>query len=359
MDIDLTTDWCDLSVTQTEWNDMLSRCAGATVFQTFEWYASWWSAFGSHYRLFLLTARENDRLVGIAPLMVVGAQRRYGTITFIGAQNADYQDFLIADDATEPILDFFIEKLLELGLMQRRFDLCNVPVTSANLKRLRVIAGAKRLLSINRNSHCPTLRIRGHEHHVRKMLNKYSMRRPANAFKRLGDVQWRTITDVDEALTLFPVFAAQHADRWRGTTNWSRLQEPEYKRFYQALIRNMLPCGMLDFSLVELDGQPIAFHFGFLYRGRRVWYKPSFSVAHAKKSPGMLLIRYLIEHSLDSGIDELDFSIGDEPFKQRFANSERVNVDVSLFGRRISYEAERLHRRLRLATRRLLSLALP
>lgn len=356
LNIDVATKWSEVSVTRGEWNDLCARCADANVFQTFEWYASWWAAFGRHHQLLLLTARNYNRLLGIAPLMIVGAKTRRARITFIGAEHADYQDFLLADDASEVVLDRLLARLLELDFSWRRFELRNVPETSINLKRLMVIAGSNGLLSICRKSCCPTLRIRGNEAHVKRIVDKYSMRRPFIAFKRLGDIRWRTLTNVDEALEYLPKFAAQHADRWRDTNNPSQMQHPDYEVFYQALIRNMIPCGTLDFSVVELNGEPVAFHLGFLYRGRRLWYKPSFSIAHAKWSPGTLLIRFLIENALNSGVDELDFTIGNEPFKQRYANMVRTNVDVTFFKQRIAYNAEKLHRGLRSKVRRFLNI---
>jgi hypothetical protein len=113
-----------------------------------------------------------------------------------------------------------------------------------------------------------------------------------------------------------------------------------------------LPRGWLSFSVVELDGEPLAFHFGFVYRGRLVWYKPSYNVSFAKYSPGLLLIRFLAEYALAEGIDELDFTIGNEAFKQRFTNAERINCDLVFFRRRIPYWSARIHREIRSAARR-------
>jgi CelD/BcsL family acetyltransferase involved in cellulose biosynthesis len=82
---------------------------------------------------------------------------------------------------------------------------------------------------------------------------------------------------------------------------------------------------------VEFNGQPIAFHFGFDYFGSLIWYKPSFDVRYAEHSPGLLLTRKIIEDGLQRSKRELDFTIGEEAFKDRFANVSRFNVTLSVY----------------------------
>ena len=89
--------------------------------------------------------------------------------------------------------------------------------------------------------------------------------------------------------------------------------------------------GWLLFSMVEFNDQPIAFHYGFDYNDTVLWYKPSFDVEHASHSPGLVLLRYLIGYAIDQKRHELDFTIGDEPFKSRFTNSKRKTVSLKVF----------------------------
>src|SRR5437868_1220594 len=81
----------------------------------------------------------------------------------------------------------------------------------------------------------------------------------------------------------------------------------------------------IRFSVLRLEGEPIAFHFGFEYNRRFIWYKPSFSAAHARLSPGEVLIKYLLEDVIDRGLEEFDFGVGEEAFKYRFANHVKHN----------------------------------
>jgi CelD/BcsL family acetyltransferase involved in cellulose biosynthesis len=83
--------------------------------------------------------------------------------------------------------------------------------------------------------------------------------------------------------------------------------------------------------VVEFNDHPIAFHYGFLYNSRLIWYKPSFDINYSKCSPGKVLIKYLIEYAINNGVDELDFTVGDEKFKSHFANEKKKNVQIKIY----------------------------
>ena len=68
--------------------DMLLEHSSNEVFSTWEWLSTWWKYFGNNKKLLILLAKENDRIVGIAPLMY-SIDRVFGVnqsiIEFIGA----------------------------------------------------------------------------------------------------------------------------------------------------------------------------------------------------------------------------------------------------------------------------------
>src|SRR5262245_43145510 len=79
----LTTD-AGFQALEPEWRALAERDGAATVFQSWEWNAAWWQAFGTGRQLRLLIVREGKRVVGIAPLVF----RRLGParlLEFLGA----------------------------------------------------------------------------------------------------------------------------------------------------------------------------------------------------------------------------------------------------------------------------------
>ena len=108
--------------------------------------------------------------------------------------------------------------------------------------------------------------------------------------------------------------------RWSATEHPSLFLDTQQRGFYERLVDVGCEEGWLRFTVVEWNGAPIAFHLGFSFRDRYLWYKPSFDVSKAKWSPGEVLLRHLLLAAIDEGIRIFDFGIGEEPFKARFSN---------------------------------------
>jgi CelD/BcsL family acetyltransferase involved in cellulose biosynthesis len=89
--------------------------------------------------------------------------------------------------------------------------------------------------------------------------------------------------------------------------------------YYRRLTRIAAQTGWLRFSRIDWQGRPIAFHFGFCYRGRYLYYQSSFAIDLAHRSPGQLLTRHLLLAAINEAAAIFDFGLGDEPDKRSFA----------------------------------------
>lgn len=336
LEVELIDRRSDIPLDAAAWNALVAANETNTVFQTFEWFDAWWNSFGAERRLFLLVVRSGPDIIGFAPLVL----RRSGllrVLEFAGSGNADYQDFVL------PIRkhDAMAAICRKLAAESRRWDrlvLGNVPEQSSTL-RLFAAAGDSTDLRIVEEARvpCPTLSLQDDAHTARRLIDKYSLRRPHNWFSKRGDVTFRNVGSVEEIAKLLPVFFEQHRRRWNSIGKPSLFADPRQERFYEGLVQSMNGRGWLQFSVVEFNGAPIAFHFGFDYQGCVTWYKPAFEIRYAEHSPGLLLIRHLIADGLERSRRELDFTIGNEEFKSRFANQQRFNSYVGVYHGRVAY----------------------
>jgi len=73
-------------------------------------------------------------------------------------------------------------------------------------------------------------------------------------------------------------------------------------------------------SSIELDGQVIAAHWGVLHERRLYSMLPSYDGAYAGFSPGIHLMIAIMEWCCESGIDVFDFTLGEEAYKEKWAN---------------------------------------
>jgi CelD/BcsL family acetyltransferase involved in cellulose biosynthesis len=321
-----------IPLTAGEWRALVSANETNTVFQTFEWFDAWWRTFGDdHHRLYFLLVTSADRPIGFAALMTTRLSSGLDRLEFVGTGNADYQDFVLPEHKREAIAAICSFLHSNSSAWQRAW-LCNIPETSSTLGFLREEGKRHGLFLVEElRVPCPSLRLEGADSAVSRLLSKYSLRRPVNWFSRLGEVVFRHVSELKEIESLLPQFFDQHVRRWAAVGRPSVFQDERQRRFFCTLAQNAHGTGWLQFSMLQAAGEPIAFHFGFDYGGSVTWYKPSFEVKYAEHSPGLLLIRRLIEDALGRRRSELDFTIGGEPFKQRFANSQRTNIYVGLY----------------------------
>src|SRR5262249_35242224 len=141
--------------------------------------------------------------------------------------------------------------------------------------------------------------------------------------RREGDLEVLHLRDGIAILPHLDEFFAQHVARWAATPHPSLFLDPQQRDFYRRLCAVAGTAGWLRFTRVAWDGRPIAFHFAFCHGGPHPWYKPTFAVELARRSPGEVLLRQLLLAALDEGAHTFDFGLGDEGFKARFATSVR------------------------------------
>lgn len=333
-------DWEALAPLREQWNELAARALTSSVFQTFEWHDAWWRAFGADAgELRVAAAFERDRLVAIAPMH---AYRRRGRtiVGFLGNSNgaSDYCDFITADAGlVAPLLDAVLA-----GRGWDVLDLGNVPAASEPLRAAAAWADARGHRTLDAKQYPAPARILGDAEADRAVLNKKSLKRHFNGFAKAGDLRFHHSTDAAEVAASLEDFFRQHVERWALAGIDSQFADPRQKIFYRLLAPALLERGWLRFAIVRLDDRAIAYHFGFEYGDRFIWYKPTFDASLVKKSPGEVLLKFLLEDAIGRGLAEFDFTVGDEDFKYRFSNVVRETRRFRLYRSAGSWRADRL-----------------
>jgi CelD/BcsL family acetyltransferase involved in cellulose biosynthesis len=322
---------------ERSWNDLASR-GTYTVFQTHQWHHSWLSAYGKQYEPRFIVVERAGVVAGVAPLMI--EQSSQGRVArFIGDGRSDYCDVLGGSDGD-------IVSTMLGALNERRdwdvLDLRNIPGDSTTIEYIRASCRISGHHVIVRDQFvCPSLMIRGQERVAHEIANKASLRRRHNRLERMGQLSYRDLTAAADILPLLDQFFEQHEARWQQTDTPSLFREAANRTFYRELTKRLDGTNWLTFSLVELDGSPIAIHYGFDFNDSLIWYKPSFAPALSARSPGLVLVRHLIGRAVALNRREFDFTVGREAFKLRFSNFARKTVQVQVFRDPARYAFER------------------
>lgn len=339
----------ELPLTREHWNLLSARNAAHTVFQTHQWAAAWWEAFGDEHECLCLSAHDGDRIIGLLPLMSPAGNGNRD-LHLIADANSDYCDISI-DGNRYAALDALIGHLAHDCQGWRSLTLKNVPEQSTTVAALESLC-EKHGLYFHTSAPIAAPEIDFGACPGGYKL-KYSVRRHCNRLERMGKLEFRIIRDEAEIPDALATLFRQHIARYRDKGEQSLFENARSCRFYELLAREMLTAGWLHFSQLRLDGRVIATHFGFEYNGVLTWYKPAFDIAYRHYSPGTVLIRHLIDYTQDSGLRTLDFTIGDEDFKNRFRNATTYNRTLVIYKCRSSGQARMLKNCVSWAAKRL------
>lgn len=322
---EIITNFGELEALAHEWMRLRNAGRRQDVFNTPAWARACRQAYGSLWRVYTPVVYDERGLAAILPLKVEG-----GVLQFLGAPHSDYNDVLCERAAPATILESCLRALLRQPRPWRECVLENVPEDSVLLDMLsRVSTAMKRSIRVTTGALCPGLDLTGDTgEYLDGLIKKKSLVRHEKSLQRLGKVSFRHIEDREEIKGHLPNLFRFHIGRRAVAGDASLFLNADTCAFYRALVDELDPKTDLRFSVLELDRQPVAYHFGFESNGKFIWYKPAFDVKFWDYSPGEVLIKKLLEYARDRELREFDFTVGNETFKDRFANRVRLNYSV-------------------------------
>ena len=102
-----------------------------------------------------------------------------------------------------------------------------------------------------------------------------------------------------------------------------------------GLLRTTAGKGMLRFGLARLDGQPVAVQAWIVGHGRAEIYKLAYDEQYKSFAPGTLLTAMMMEHVIEvDGVSEVDYLIGDDPYKETWMSERRERWGIVAYNLR-------------------------
>src|SRR5258705_12482466 len=88
-------------INQATWNALVEQSIADTPFSRYEYLAEWWQTLGGgewkSAELVLVSATENDQLIGIAPLFIVEYEARQALLLIGSIEVSDYLDLIVRE----------------------------------------------------------------------------------------------------------------------------------------------------------------------------------------------------------------------------------------------------------------------
>jgi CelD/BcsL family acetyltransferase involved in cellulose biosynthesis len=325
---DLLRSDAELQALEPEWRALYASTAVRNPFWSYEWMAACRSHVAPRSRPYILTARRDGRLVGVAPLRLE-RELLFRVLRFVGDRRSDYQGFLVA--AGEP----GVERLLLDALAQSSHEW--------DLALLRQLTDD--YTALHRTDALPaSLRSRGSLGTVSPCVRlpddwaqfckdgPSAVRRAARAerkFRKRGGTVERIVGE--GAVQHLDTLALVEARSWKLRRGMTVLQSGARRAFYQQLLAQLAPRGELEVWLARMDGRPVAFLIN-LRTPDKVWfYLGSYDASYRSYFPGGVLHYCCLQQLWEAGLREYDLLNGDEAYKFDWANATRTLRYRALF----------------------------
>ena len=319
-----------------QWNHLLQESSTQSAFLSWEWLYSWWNVYGEHKRLYLIIAWRDSQLAGIAPFMLE-KRGKFGVglrvLTSLGTPQSDIGGFIYRRDDAEVVnslfnylskqmsewdiieLNEFLESSLEYSALKQTFSHHYSSITK----------------EIKQHFHMP---LEGNWESYLKNLPKkfrYNLGRAVRLAEEIGPVECKHYKG--ENLNEDVIHTIVQINRY---SHFPRLYNlPTEQAFLKTLAQQMSHSNGFWAYLLFVDGQPVAYEYGFHYNSRFEDWRAGFDTRLASNiSIGKALAMMVIQACYDQRITEIDFLRGDEPYKLEWKPAAREYVSSRVFNTR-------------------------
>ena len=319
-----------------EWNHLLSLSICDNVFLRWEWIHTWWDIFknNSNRTLFILTARRNGRLLGVAPFF----------IDRVGPLGTRYLK-LCSEELSPDYLDIIAEKGHETEVVRALWNYTREgppPWDVIDFDNLRLDSNLltdPSLLRENRPwseiSHpCPYIKIQGtfeDYFRTRDGLVRFSLEKKYQKLMREMGVTYAEVKDEKDLAQGLENLFLLHAKRAKEKNITSDFLSPDAKRFHHAIGRLFLRNQILDLQFLYDGKKPISALYNFNYRNKTYYYQAGSDPGWRKWSVGAVLHFLAIRRAFDKGFDEYDFLKGSESYKSLWSNAVREERQLTAY----------------------------
>jgi len=321
---------------RTEWDALLSESGEKDVFLSWEWLFAWWKNIGKHSEnlLWLLTIRDGEKLVGIAPLMLNIKRKAFFAlrrIENIGNPESDVSGIISIEPekSADAILNY-------LNKYSHAWDLLELNELSLSSQTTHhFLAGLEKsqyglIKDFDKHFYIPLKGTWAEYYNSLSKNLRHNLKRRKKRAKEMGTVTYNQYSGNSLTWERF-----QTIIELSKKSNFPDLYDSEYiLSFHKDLIELMRSAGWAQIEILSIQGQPIAFQYGFAFDGRYEDWRGGIDKEYENLAPGKLLMMYSLETGFKIGIKENDFLRGIYSYKMDWLPKSREFVSLQVFNLR-------------------------
>lgn len=274
----------------------------------------------------IVTVREGDRIIGIAPLAI-----EHKTARFLGSHKlCDYQDVVCIRDKGISTVAAMLEHLAAQGIQD--LDLRTLRPDATVLLALRSLLPEQVEAGLSQEDVTFEAYLPGDwEAYLMQLDGKHrhEVRRKVRRLENHGPFAYRRVAENDPAL---PAAADTFIDLFRrNRSDKADFMSDGMAAYFHDLIRGAAGEGLLRLYFLDVGGQPAATVLCFDYCGVRYLYNSGYDERFDVLSVGVLSKVFSIKAAIEADCRRYDFLKGAEVYKKRIGGHE-----VPLFRLRIT-----------------------
>ena len=321
----------DLDGIEAEWR-RFEPVADCTVFQTFEWLATWQRHVGVRVgaQLAVAVARYRDGEIALVLPLCVVPRRGVRRLCWLGLDLCDYNAPLIARDFSrrvtpERFLAVWRELLVRLQADPLlRFDWIELE------KMPRTIGGQANPfthLDVTANASGAHLTRLGDDWEKFYTAKRSSATRRRDRTKRrhmsaFGEIRYVTASERDDALRTVEILMEQKSRAFSRKGIADIFARPGQRDFYTDLATNPNTRDLIHISRVEIGETCAAANLGVVFGDCYYHLLASYDDGELSHyGPGALHLRELMAHAIKLKLKNFDFTIGDESYKLEWSDT--------------------------------------
>ena len=304
----------------SEWRQ-LQDTVGTIPYTGYGWCAAWWQNIGKPKgkQLAVVTGRVDQKLVAVLALSVQN-KRGIRILQGVGVEAATYCDTLSENP------DF--TKALWAAVRQSRiYDFAVIRYVGEDSISGQVLATIARRSSFETVTTLPNTWpnsnawVASQQSNVRRNNNRL-MRK----LQEKGNVELPVCTSKPVPANIIRALF-EHKIVWAAEQNIRGLfDQAGVIPYFQQLADDAADRGQLHLHWITCGGEGVVYSLGFLHRKTLYLKTLSYDPAYLPFSPGNLIAVNAICWAIDNGCEEINFGVGDNNYKMRYAsNTKRFN----------------------------------
>jgi CelD/BcsL family acetyltransferase involved in cellulose biosynthesis len=314
-----------------DWSELLRETRGASFFQSFDWLEVYWRHFGAGQKLRVLVVIEEDRPVGILPLVVRREATRAGQIrvltfplhawgSFYGPVTSDPELTLAAglEHIAQTPRDWDLFELRWQGAPDTDPTQAERAMCTAGFQAYRTVWDQTAIVEMDGTweSYWSSRKgawLRRFRHAEEKLSEQGEVShvryRPRGRPHDDGAPRW-DLYDACEDLA---------RRSWQGEArDGTTLSHESVRDFFRETHQAAAAAGAVDLNLLLVDGSPVAFVYGYCHRGSLYGLRRGYDAACCRAGAGNVLLGYTLRDSFARGDRFYDMGVGSLASKRYF-----------------------------------------